>query len=266
MSSVVTGLDDQVAFGLSLYPNAEPSLCGVDTNPVVGLQAFGADDIVDALFDVSPGGATPTAQALRNAKAVLDGLPAAGGARAVVITTDGGPQLQHQASTAPPAAAPPGPPAAAPTTPRAPRDIAAPANCVDDDGAAAAAAELNAAGYPVFVVGHPRHRRLRGRDEPPRRRRWHRPRWWHPLSMTPPPRTPSPTPSKTPPCASPPVASISWPPLPPTTSPSGIGSNVVARDTSRTNGWDLVDADTVELFGSVCAAGAAQGVTVNACR
>ena len=34
----------------------------------------------------------------------------------------------------------------------------------------------------------------------------------------------------------------------------GVNGHVVARDPTRTNGWDLMDTHTLELFGDACAA------------
>jgi hypothetical protein len=47
-----------------------------------------------------------------------------------------------------------------------------------------------------------------------------------------------------------------------------IGATTVPHDPTRTLGWDLVDDDTVELFGATCAQGADApgGVVIRACR
>ena len=47
-----------------------------------------------------------------------------------------------------------------------------------------------------------------------------------------------------------------------------IGGQLIANDPGRSSGWDLVDSDTVELFGATCSQGAtaAGGVVISACR
>ena len=46
-----------------------------------------------------------------------------------------------------------------------------------------------------------------------------------------------------------------------------IGQTTIPRDPSRTFGWDLVDADTIELFGASCdqVTGSPFGVTIGYC-
>jgi hypothetical protein len=96
------------------------------------------------LDGASPGGATPTADTLSQAKTVLDLLPASGGPKAVILATDGGPNCNSSLDG---------------NTCRcasAPTDCQADsANCLDELNTIAAAAALNAAGYRVYVIGVP---------------------------------------------------------------------------------------------------------------
>lgn len=145
LSGVVQSLEHQIEFGLMLYPNgdAENDVCR-EGNLREPVQPTNAGDIINVLNNTEPGGGTPTAVTLGEARAALDNLGEGNGsARAVILATDGGPNCNESLDG---------------NTCRCvstnPQDcIDFPGNCLDDSNTIGAAASLNAAGYPVFVVG-----------------------------------------------------------------------------------------------------------------
>lgn len=144
LSGVVTTLDDSIEFGLMLYPDGDGNnnVCreGALREPV---EVSNGNDIVDVLNNTEPGGGTPTATTLNEARGVLDALGADGGARAVVLATDGGPNCNESLDGN-----------SCRCVSANPQDcVDFPGNCLDDTNAIAAVAGLNAAGYPVFTLG-----------------------------------------------------------------------------------------------------------------
>ncbi|MBM4283583.1 MAG: VWA domain-containing protein [Deltaproteobacteria bacterium] len=268
LSSMVFDLDDVAEFGLMPFPAVGATdLCATGT-VTVPLQASTATAISDELFAIDPLGATPTAATLRAAKSVLDALPAQGGDRAVVLATDGGPNcnLRLDATTC---RCTPGVECAPNNPVGATRTNLAPANCIDDDGAAAAAARaLNDAGYPVFVIGIPgingledvmNHLADAGGTALAGGTRYYDASTDDALA-----RSLEEAALRISSCRfdlAAPVATADDVTV-------QIDGRVVARDAGRTQGWDLVDADTVELFGATCTQGAdaLTGVVVRACR
>lgn len=143
LSSVVTALDDEVEFGLMLYPdgNANNNVCR-EGAVEVGVSLSRAEDIVDELEGTNPGGGTPTAATLGRAIAALTQLGDEGGARAVILATDGGPNCASNLN---------------PQTCRCvnPDGCNDSLNCLDDVASVAAASALNQQGFPTFVIGIP---------------------------------------------------------------------------------------------------------------
>ena len=143
LSSVVTALDDEVDFGLMLYPdgNANNNVCR-EGAVEVQLGAGRAADIVNELDRTNPGGGTPTAATLSEARAALASLGNDGGARAVILATDGGPNCASGLN---------------PNTCRCvnPDGCNDSLNCLDDSASVASAAALNSQGFPTFVIGIP---------------------------------------------------------------------------------------------------------------
>jgi hypothetical protein len=132
-------------FGLMTYPDgdAQNDVCEPGAlRANVGAQT---STIINTLSATEPGGGTPTATTLVDARDVLDTLSADGGTRAVVLATDGGPNcngsLNENTCTCV-------------TLDQADcQDL--PENCLDDINAVGAAAQVAAAGYPLFVIGIP---------------------------------------------------------------------------------------------------------------
>jgi hypothetical protein len=266
LSSVVTNLDTEASFGLMMFPAVGGAVCSSGALEVTMRQGA-ATAIVDAMFAADAIGATPTAASLREAKTILDGLPAAGGTRAVVLTTDGGPNcnLSLDGSTC---RCTPGTSGCGPNNPTGPRATPAPANCVDDDSAADATRALNDAGYAVFVVGIPG---INGFEDVMNRladvggtARAGATRYYDATSADALAQSIEDAALRISTCRfdlSAPVASSADVSV-------RIGGQVIANNPGRTTGWDLVDSDTVELFGNTCTDGAnaAGGVVINACR
>jgi hypothetical protein len=146
--------DDRVAFGLTLFP-ALGAVEGCETADVNIAPGLGQAEPIAALlndFDTEPLGATPTAAALIAARAFLRANPSTS-PRAVLLATDGGPNCnggldpftctcssgvdldcQDAAFTDPATAA---------------------FSCLDDDNAVAAVGQLAADGVDTYVIGIP---------------------------------------------------------------------------------------------------------------
>lgn len=145
LSGVVQNLESQIEFGLMLYPNGDANndVCR-EGNLREDVQPTNAADIIDELNNTEPGGGTPTAATLGQARAALDALGEGdGGARAVILATDGGPNCNESLD---------GDTCRCVST-NAQDCIDFPGNCLDDSNTIGAAAALNASGYPVFVAG-----------------------------------------------------------------------------------------------------------------
>lgn len=243
ISGVVQSLDDSIEFGLMLYPNGDSdnNQCR-EGNLREGVEATNAADIVNTLNGTEPGGGTPTAVTLGEAKTVLDNLPADGAGRAIILATDGGPNCNESLNGD----------SCRCVSANASDCQQSPANCLDDANAISAAAQLNAAGYPVFVVGidgteaftdvlnalaaaggtaQSGSTAFYGVDDQAQLQsalediairigvcRFDLPANFSANQAT-----------------------------------VTVNGNVVARDTSRVDGWDQVDPNTIELFGVPCA-------------
>ena len=243
LNGVVQSLNESIEFGLMLYPNGDSNSDACREGVLrEGVEPTNANDIVNTLNNTEPGGGTPTAVTLGEAKSVLDGLPADGGGRAIILATDGGPNCNESLNG------------------DTCRCVAANAadcqgnagNCLDDANTISAAAQLNAAGYPVFVVGidgteaftdvlnalasaggtaQAGATAFYGVDDQAQLEsaiediairigvcRFDLPANFSAAQVT-----------------------------------VTVNANVVARDTTRVNGWDQVDPNTIELFGVPCA-------------
>ncbi len=240
LSSVVTSLSSDIDFGLMLYPdgNASFNVCregAID----VGVSSSSAADIVEELEDASPGGGTPTAATLEEAKDRLDDLPDAGGARVVVLATDGGPNCNGSLN---------------PNACRCVHDgqCTDSRNCLDEDNAVSAASALNAAGYSVFVIGIPGSENFSdvlddlaeaGGTALPGANKFYQANDSAQLASS-----LENIASRVATCRfdlSAPVSDVADVTV-------SVGSAGVPHDPGRTNGWDLVDGDTIELFGAAC--------------
>ncbi|MFZ9886966.1 MAG: vWA domain-containing protein, partial [Myxococcota bacterium] len=240
LSAVVTSLSGDVDFGLMLYPDgdADSRVCRAGAREVY-VSANNAGAIVSELEATTPGGGTPTAKTLEQAQEQLSLLPASGGSRVVVLATDGGPNCNTGLN---------------PGTCRCvqPGQCSDARNCLDDVEAKAAASSLNAAGFSVFVIGIPGSENftdvLNGLAEAggtalPGATRYYQANNANGLASA-----LENIASRVATCrfdlarAVPPNADITV---------TAGGAPVVA-DPTRTNGWALVDSDTIEFFGAAC--------------
>jgi hypothetical protein len=238
LSSVVTSLDGSVDFGLMLYPDGDANFnqCN-EGNLEVNVSATGANNIVSTLQNTEPGGGTPTAQTLFEAQSSLDNLGAAGGTRVVVLATDGGPNCNQNLN---------------PGTCRCvnPNGCDDARNCLDDDDSITAAGTLAANGYSVFVVGIPgsenfsdvlNNLAVAGGTALPGATQY-----YDASNSTELATSLENIASR--------VASCRFDLQGDVTNTSSmtvsVGANTIPQDNN--NGWGLVDADTIELFGSAC--------------
>jgi hypothetical protein len=254
IDGVAHQIESRVELGLAMYPDgAGAQECTAGASLDQGITLNNADEIVSSLdpyggATIAAGG-TPTAAALLAARAALNSLPAAGGQRAVILATDGGPNCNSSLDPDTCSCVAPG------------QCVDFPQNCIDDTNAIAAANALNQSGFPVFVLGIDGALNFQ--------------QILHALAQA----------GGTgdfftvdsgdvlastiediadrvgacrfdlPGAANPDNVSVS------------VDGAVIGRDTGRANGWDLIDVDTVELFGAACdaAAGATNNVQVQTC-
>jgi hypothetical protein len=87
LDQVMDGMGDEINFGLMLFP-ATASQCTAGTLSVAPGPNT-ADAIKGQLSAATPGGGTPTRATLASARLVLGGAQSGGGARVVVLVTDG---------------------------------------------------------------------------------------------------------------------------------------------------------------------------------
>ncbi len=239
LSDVVEATEDSIEYGLMRYPdgNANNNVCNEGALDVaVALGA--ANDIVNDLEGTTPGGGTPTAATLQEARQVLEALGDEGGTRAVVLATDGGPNCNASLNV---------------NTCQCMVDGGCndPRNCLDDTDAVAAAQALNNADFPVFVIGIPGSEdytdvlnglATAGGTAQPGATAYYDADDTDALAAS--------------------LADIvtrvatcrfdlDFPPDPGSTTLS-VNGGAIAHDPTRTNGWDLVDDNTVELFGTTC--------------
>jgi hypothetical protein len=240
LSDVVTSLDNEVEFGLMLYPdgNADSNQCRAG-DLEVGVGVNRADDIVTSLNFSFPGGGTPTAATLQQARQELDGLGDTGGARVVVLATDGGPNCNAGLNA---------------NSCRCvnPDGCADARNCLDDVASTNAAASLTAAGYSVFVVGIPGSENFSdvlnglataGGTALPGATGYYQADDSVELSTS-----LEQIASRVATCR----FDLDQQVDNATSLAVSAGTNTVQQDPTRANGWDLVDADTIELFGAAC--------------
>lgn len=256
LSQVVTSLDQDIEFGLMLYPRGsnDDEVCqeGDVEEPI---EPQNANDVVSRLQGTGPGGGTPTAPTLRAAKEALDALPAEGGKRVVVVATDGAPNCNLSLDLA----------TCQCTSPNGCDNVR---NCLDDQGSFEAAAALNAAGYPLFVVGIPGvesfEHVLNGMAQAGGTAVAGA-RQYYDASSADALATALENVAER-------VAACRFDLAAPVQNTSDVvvssGGNTVPRDPGRLAGWDLVDPDTIELFGAACASvvGSQTDVTIHYCH
>ena len=254
ISAVVSSQGDDVEFGLMLYPDGDAynDVCN-EGSVEVSVGANRADDIIDTLDWTWPGGGTPTASTLVEAKDALTGLGSEGGNRVAILFTDGGPNCNANLN----------PNTCECTLPGQCEDAR---NCLDRSGTIASAEALNDAGFAVFVVGIPGSENftdvlndlaVAGGTALSGSTKYYEADDQNALAQSLEAITNR-------------VATCRFD-LPYAPDPDSIsvrrGMSYIPRDSSRTFGWDLVDADTVELFGASCdnAVAAQAEIIIDAC-
>ncbi len=137
---------DDVNYGLMVFPDLDCSAgnqCIAPTDPRVSIGADNAALIASELSDQGVGtcvaGGTPTAATLQQALGVLQSVNDEH-SRYVLLATDGAPNCNENLSCDD-------------CTVVHPYSCGGPAHCLDDEQTTAAAADLAAAGFPVYVMG-----------------------------------------------------------------------------------------------------------------
>jgi hypothetical protein len=144
ITATLPSVDDRVSAGALFFPDGPQSRdaesCTVSPSPALSPALDSSGAIIDAMNATGPGGATPTADAVRAASNHLGSLRAASTARALVLATDGAPDcnanldantcecLQGQRRCAP-------------------------ERCLDDTRTTTIIADVLAHGIPTYVVG-----------------------------------------------------------------------------------------------------------------
>jgi hypothetical protein len=252
LDTVTHQLESGVELGLSLYP------AGADDDEVctaggleVDVRLNNADAIVDALRGTGPGGGTPTAPTLLVARGDLERLGAQGGQRAIVLATDGGPNCNASLDGR----------SCRCVAPRRQDCEDFSANCLDDVNTIAAAAQVASAGFPVFVLGLPGTENftdvLRSLAQAGGTNDFYNANSADALAQS--------------------LEDIAirlgacrfdvpGSPRADQITVSVDGASI-AQDASRRDGWDLIDSNTIELFGDACttASRAQQDITVQTC-
>jgi hypothetical protein len=250
-TGVIGQLGTSVEFGLFMYPagsGTDLQCTAGSTQDSVALNNY--PDIRDEMQSTAPGGGTPTAPALLNARNELSRLPADGGQRAVILVTDGGPNCNDSLNG------------------NTCRCVADPsqcqsfsANCLDDVNTIAAANQLNQTGFPVFVLGI--DGALAFGDVLTRIAQAGGTGNFFGIGSTQSLATTiEDIATRVGSCR----FEVTGAPRPEQVSVA-VDGTPVNRDANRQNGWDLVGVNTIELFGAACdaAQGATQNVSVQTC-
>jgi hypothetical protein len=236
-----------------LYPNGDANFDVCEEGTInVPVAANNANAIANALDDTEPGGGTPTAPTLVEGISALDSLGADGGARVMVLATDGGPNCNDSLN---------GNTCTCVTGNQADCQNGGQGNCLDNVNAGNAAQAANDAGFPVFVVGIPGSENFafvlndlanKGGTAQAGGTAYYQATDAQALSDA--------------------LGDIATRvgvcrlDLPQNATPDqievAVGGGTIARDVTRQNGWDLVDPNTVELFGVACANAASGGAVV----
>ena len=236
LDTVTHDLESTIEMGLVLYPAG----AGVDQQCTSGrveesVALNNADEITSALRNTGPGGGTPTAPTLLVAGAALTALGSDGGQRAVILVTDGGPNCNASLN---------GNTCRCVSTPDQCLNFAE--NCLDDVNTIGAARQLNTLGFPTFVLTVPGAENfndvLNGLAVAGGTGAFYETTSSGALADA--------------------LGDIANRlgscrfDLPGSPRADGISVDIdgaaVGRDPNRQNGFDLVDVDTVELFGTAC--------------
>ncbi|MDP2339408.1 MAG: vWA domain-containing protein [Deltaproteobacteria bacterium] len=244
-------LESTVELGLAMYPagGGQDQQC-TSGSLDEGVELNNADDITGALRATVAAGGTPTAPTLLVAAATLSALGSDGGQRAAILVTDGGPNCNESLNGQTCRCVSPNP-----------SDCQAfSGNCLDDVNAIGAARQMNTLGFPVFVIAVPGAQSfndvLTGMAQAGGTDNFFDANSANALAQQ--------------------IEDIAvrlggcrfdLPGSPdPNTIVVDVDGTAVGRDTNHQNGFDLVDADTVELFGTACeVATRAENVHIQSC-
>jgi Mg-chelatase subunit ChlD len=244
ITAVMTSLETDVEMGLMLFPDgsADANVCqsGRVFNPVATGQAA---NIIETLNANDPGGGTPTAPTLYQAEMALQAIGEEGGPRVVILATDGGPNcnagLNENSCRC--------------TNPNGCNDAR---NCLDDQNTIEAVEHLNAQGFSTFVVGIPGSENFTDvlQSLADAGGTSNGPQGFYEASD-----------SNALATAIESIAArlancrfeLQGPAIYVDDMTVNLGNTTVPRDTTRQNGWDMVDTNTLEVFGTYCDALAA---------
>lgn len=100
LATVLPAVDEAMDLGALIFPTVgASSSCAVATAPTLRLGPRQAQPLLTLMRGTTPGGNTPTADAIRSAGTSLLATPAASTARALVLATDGAPNCNSALST-----------------------------------------------------------------------------------------------------------------------------------------------------------------------
>jgi hypothetical protein len=145
VQTVLTQFEAQAKFGLLMYPTG--SMC--ETPPAqVPPDLYHLAPVLAEMSQATPGGGTPTAAALRNARQTLEDMTPTD-TKFVILATDGGPNCNYLLDT----------PCGCSLTDANwcctsyPQSCLAGHFCLDDSGVVGVLGELRTAGIDTFVIG-----------------------------------------------------------------------------------------------------------------
>lgn len=102
LTQTTTTLQSTVEFGLLLYPRVGGSNCAPPARSDAVPLAFNNANAISAALNITPGGGTPTAQALAVARDLVSTYVGDGRPLAVVLATDGGPNCAVESTNTSP--------------------------------------------------------------------------------------------------------------------------------------------------------------------
>jgi hypothetical protein len=146
LAASLPAVDQTMAIGAYLFPLASPAGSGSCAAPGVAalMPATGnVSTLVDLLARNTPGGGTPTAEAVDLAAATLRGVRAARSARALVLATDGAPGCNTSLDRF----------TCVCGDPVLPGQVCGVNNCLDDTRTLARMSAITDGGLPTWVIG-----------------------------------------------------------------------------------------------------------------
>lgn len=261
IGSVVQNTQNIINYGLYTFPGYENDSCD-SGHLFYDVSATSNGSIVQKLNDPNfdAEGNTPTAAALGRSISILSALNPQVGTRAILLATDGGPgcnlSLDYNTCQC----------MLTSTNGNVCVNNEAPYLCLDDTGAITATAQVAAAGFPVFVVGIPGSESFAGvlnrMAEAGGTARAGTDQYYKANSTSDISEALTDVVRRIGSCR----FDLATTPATVNDITVSIGGQAVQRDVRHEEGYDLVDANSIELFGSACDA-AAEGsvVVVEAC-